>query len=176
MEEADFLCDRVGIMASGALQCLGVSDELKLRYGAGYKLGTSCPHRFEESVRRCVRACVRAKAVVPPLQVPCLLTAVSLCRFVFACVLARLSLSLSLCLCVWYACARACVPRPNPHSFVTHMLPNARLQKHIGHTSYYEVPRSDVELATLFEQFEANKQRLGLDDWGISETSSVMTC
>ena len=58
--------------------------------------------------------------------------------------------------------------------YVMHMLPNAHLQKHIGHTSYYEVPRSDVELATLFEQFEANKQRLGLDDWGISETSSVM--
>ena len=53
------------------------------------------------------------------------------------------------------------------------MFPNARLQKHIANTSYYEIPREEVDLATLFEQFEINKERLGLDDWGISETSCV---
>ena len=36
MEEADVLCDRIGIMANGELQCLGVSSNLKMRFGVGY--------------------------------------------------------------------------------------------------------------------------------------------
>merc|ERR1712196_763323 len=34
MVEADFLCDRIGIMVQGQLRCLGTSDHLKQRYGA----------------------------------------------------------------------------------------------------------------------------------------------
>ena len=36
MEEADVLCDRVGIMASGELQCVDIASQLKYRFGAGY--------------------------------------------------------------------------------------------------------------------------------------------
>ena len=36
MEEAEVLCDRIGIMALGEMQCLGTSTDLKRRYGAGY--------------------------------------------------------------------------------------------------------------------------------------------
>ena len=38
MEEADVLCDRIGIMANGEMQCLGYSHELKQRFGRGYTL------------------------------------------------------------------------------------------------------------------------------------------
>eukprot|EP00180_Rhodochaete_pulchella_P001231 Plantae.Rhodophyta-Rhodochaete_pulchella.ctg2050.p1 GENE.Plantae.Rhodophyta-Rhodochaete_pulchella.ctg2050~~Plantae.Rhodophyta-Rhodochaete_pulchella.ctg2050.p1 ORF type:complete len:339 (+),score=55.68 Plantae.Rhodophyta-Rhodochaete_pulchella.ctg2050:135-1019(+) len=38
MEEADALCDRIGIMALGELQCIGSSLHLKKKFGAGYKL------------------------------------------------------------------------------------------------------------------------------------------
>ena len=38
MEEADVLCDRIGIMAAGELQCIGRSHKLKQRFGKGYTL------------------------------------------------------------------------------------------------------------------------------------------
>ncbi|XVF51956.1 hypothetical protein PTKIN_Ptkin04bG0225700 [Pterospermum kingtungense] len=36
MEEADVLCDRIGIMAKGRLRCIGSSIRLKSRFGAGF--------------------------------------------------------------------------------------------------------------------------------------------
>ena len=38
MEEADALSTRVGIMASGRLQCVGSQLHLKNKFGSGYKL------------------------------------------------------------------------------------------------------------------------------------------
>lgn len=38
MEEADALCERLGIMADGQLQCLGSQLHLKNRFGSGYQL------------------------------------------------------------------------------------------------------------------------------------------
>ncbi|RYH22368.1 ATP-binding cassette domain-containing protein [archaeon] len=38
MDEADILGDRVGIMSLGQMQCVGSTQFLKTRYGAGYKL------------------------------------------------------------------------------------------------------------------------------------------
>lgn len=36
MEECEALCSRIGIMAGGALQCLGTIQHLKSRFGNGY--------------------------------------------------------------------------------------------------------------------------------------------
>jgi len=38
MEEADAICDRIIIMSEGDIRCIGVSADLKNRYGEGYKL------------------------------------------------------------------------------------------------------------------------------------------
>jgi hypothetical protein len=38
MEEADSLCNRVGIMVNGTLRCLGSTMHIKGKYGAGYHL------------------------------------------------------------------------------------------------------------------------------------------
>ena len=38
MVEADVLCDRIGIMAQGQLECLGTPRELKERYASGHEL------------------------------------------------------------------------------------------------------------------------------------------
>ncbi|KAL8272116.1 hypothetical protein Esti_003959 [Eimeria stiedai] len=38
MEEADYLCDRVGIMASGSIVCSGSAISLKNRFGSGYTI------------------------------------------------------------------------------------------------------------------------------------------
>ncbi|QDZ20369.1 P-loop-containing nucleoside triphosphate hydrolase [Chloropicon primus] len=43
MEEADCLGDRIGIMGSGRLQCVGTSLHLKNAYGSGYRLRVFAP-------------------------------------------------------------------------------------------------------------------------------------
>ncbi|GFS20493.1 ATP-binding cassette sub-family A member [Elysia marginata] len=52
MEEADALCDRVGIMVNGTLECLGATQHLKNKYGSGYilevKLSLALPGDVEE--------------------------------------------------------------------------------------------------------------------------------
>lgn len=38
MEECEALCQRIGIMVSGRLRCLGSAAHLKLRFGNGYQV------------------------------------------------------------------------------------------------------------------------------------------
>ncbi|KAL9657561.1 hypothetical protein ABK040_000988 [Willaertia magna] len=38
LDEADYLCDRIAIMANGQLKCIGTSLEIKAQYGSGYNL------------------------------------------------------------------------------------------------------------------------------------------
>lgn len=49
MEEADAVCQRIGIMAYGQLRCLGSSLHLKSKFGQGYHLVCSLEHRGDES-------------------------------------------------------------------------------------------------------------------------------
>lgn len=51
MEEADVLCDRIGIMDFGRLQCLGTSPELKQRFGAGYTMMVTSSDRSQGSMK-----------------------------------------------------------------------------------------------------------------------------
>ncbi|KAK2421576.1 ABC transporter A family member [Trifolium repens] len=46
MEEAEALCDRLGIFVNGSLQCIGNPKELKGRYGGTYvfTMTTSLDH------------------------------------------------------------------------------------------------------------------------------------
>ena len=48
MSEADALCDRIGIMTGGTLQCLGTPLHLKNKFGAGYVLSASLSSLTEE--------------------------------------------------------------------------------------------------------------------------------
>ena len=38
MEEADVLCNRIGIVRDGAMRCIGPQVRLKSLYGGGYRL------------------------------------------------------------------------------------------------------------------------------------------
>ncbi|XP_068649278.1 ABC transporter A family member 8-like [Aristolochia californica] len=55
MEEAEILCDRIGIFVDGHLQCLGNPKELIARYGGHYVLTITTPSDHEEEVEALVR-------------------------------------------------------------------------------------------------------------------------
>ncbi|KAF9185453.1 ATP-binding cassette sub- A member 5 [Haplosporangium sp. Z 11] len=47
MEEADALCDRIGIITNGHIQALGTSQRLRNTYGAGYKVIVKTHHNVD---------------------------------------------------------------------------------------------------------------------------------
>merc|ERR1712228_948383 len=51
MEEAETLCDRIGIMDRGNLQCLGSAQHLKTKYGDGYELYIKLNDNFEAETK-----------------------------------------------------------------------------------------------------------------------------
>ncbi|XP_051194420.1 ABC transporter A family member 8 isoform X1 [Lolium perenne] len=57
MEEAEVLCDRIGIIANGTLQCIGNSKELKTKYGGSYVLTiTTAAGEEAEEVEKLVQS------------------------------------------------------------------------------------------------------------------------
>nr|VDC82643.1 unnamed protein product [Brassica rapa] len=55
MEEAEFLCDRLGFFVDGGLQCIGNPRELKGRYGGSYVFTMTTSSEHEEIVERLVQ-------------------------------------------------------------------------------------------------------------------------
>ncbi|KAF3781963.1 ABC transporter A family member 3 [Nymphaea thermarum] len=55
MEEAEYLCDRLGIIVKGNLQCLGSSQELRSRYGGSYLLTVSTDPMQEAAIEDIIR-------------------------------------------------------------------------------------------------------------------------
>ncbi|KAI9174610.1 hypothetical protein LWI28_020100 [Acer negundo] len=55
MEEAEVLCDRLGIFVDGGLQCIGNPKELKARYGGSYVFTMTTSVDHEEEVENMVR-------------------------------------------------------------------------------------------------------------------------
>ncbi|KAF3437771.1 hypothetical protein FNV43_RR20527 [Rhamnella rubrinervis] len=55
MEEAEILCDRLGIFVDGSLQCIGNPKELKGRYGGSYVFTMTTSANHEEDVVNLVK-------------------------------------------------------------------------------------------------------------------------
>lgn len=60
MEECEALCNRLVIMVKGQLVCVGASQELKQRFGAGYdihiKLNPSRSNEDADSIKRIIES------------------------------------------------------------------------------------------------------------------------
>ncbi|XP_068306130.1 ABC transporter A family member 7-like isoform X2 [Pyrus communis] len=56
MEEAEVLCDRLGVFVDGSLQCIGNPKELKARYGGFYVFTMTTSSDHEQEVENMVRS------------------------------------------------------------------------------------------------------------------------
>ncbi|CAI5993150.1 unnamed protein product [Closterium sp. NIES-64] len=64
MEEAEALCDRLGIFVSGQFECIGNARQLTTRYGGTYVLTLTTPLEEEENIGRVVNSiCPNAKRI-----------------------------------------------------------------------------------------------------------------
>ena len=50
MEEADVLCNRIGIVNNGLMTCLGTQNRLKHLYGGGYHLFIQCERQVNSII------------------------------------------------------------------------------------------------------------------------------
>lgn len=107
MEEAEVLCDRLGIYVDGSLQCIGNPKELKARYGGTYVLTMTTSHEYEAAVQQLVH-------------------------------------------------------RLSPKSVKVY---------HISGTQKFELPKSDIAIAEVFQQVENAKKRFPIEAWGIADTT-----
>ncbi|KAG0620187.1 hypothetical protein M758_4G196700 [Ceratodon purpureus] len=107
MEEAEALCDRLGIFVNGELQCIGNAKELTARYGGLYVLTITTPPERE------IEAVGLAKSLTP----------------------------------------------------------NAKRIYGLSGTQKFELPKSEVSVATVFTAIEQAKQRLQIKAWGLSDTT-----
>jgi len=64
MEEADALCHRIGIMVNGELRCLGTSQHLKNKFGAGLQIHVHTVSGNEANVEQFIRSFLPQAVVV----------------------------------------------------------------------------------------------------------------
>jgi ABC-type multidrug transport system ATPase subunit len=107
MEEAEALCDRLGIFVNGELQCIGNAKELTARYGGLYVLTMTTPQEREAEAMELA------------------------------------------------------------HS----LTPNAKRIYALSGTQKFEMPKSEVNVATVFTAIEHAKERLQIKAWGLSDTT-----
>eukprot|EP00871_Galdieria_phlegrea_P003473 jgi/Galph1/4126/GphlegSOOS_G2772.1 len=106
MEEAERLCDCIGIMANGRLNCVGPPEELKIRLGKGFRLNVLCPRKQVHLVR----------------------------------------------------------------SFIEQQYPEAFLDHCLAGSLIFWLPRN-VMISSVFDVMEKAKEKLSIQDWGISQST-----
>ena len=56
-------------------------------------------------------------------------------------------------------------------TFVAYVLPEAKLVSEFNGNIVYQVPQEHCRVSKVFKEFEENKDRVGIADWGISQSS-----
>ncbi len=67
MEECEAICNRVAVMVSGEIKCLGSPQHLKSRFGGDYQIDMCCRHASEELIVQIasnIQSCCRNVSVV----------------------------------------------------------------------------------------------------------------
>ncbi|KAK4568290.1 hypothetical protein RGQ29_003890 [Quercus rubra] len=107
MEEAEFLCDRLGFFVDGSLQCIGNPKELKARYGGSYVFTITTSSDHEEEVE----------------------------------------------------------------NMVQHLSPSASKVYQLSGTQKFEIPKSEIRIADVFQAVETAKRKFTVFAWGLADTN-----
>jgi ABC-type multidrug transport system ATPase subunit len=160
MEEAETLCDRLGIFVDGQLVCIGNPKEITSRCGGGgVRQGEGCSCTAAGCTaadrvlsKQCPPHALDSHAHLPPHSHP------------------RYGGYLVMTLTV------AAGQEAQARAFVERLSPNARLTYSVGGTLKFELPTSDVTLSGVFAAMAAAKadasaERLDVLDWGVANAT-----
>ena len=56
-------------------------------------------------------------------------------------------------------------------NFISNLLPGATLMENFAGNCIYQLKKQDLTISELFEEMESNKKRVGVVDWGITQTT-----
>lgn len=63
----------------------------------------------------------------------------------------------------------------NVLNFISELIPDATLMENFAGNCIYQVKKSDLTISNLFEDMEKNKQQVGIIDWGVTQTTYVVS-
>lgn len=150
MEEADVLCNRIGIVTDGILRCVGPQVRLKTLYGGGYHLFINC-HKakyinllkksYKEQQKKS-KIEHRKKSEEDKDEEP----------------LEKEEFNLS-------------EIHKNVKDFVKDLIPSVLLLQEFNGNFIFQIPIEGFDAEKLFTEMEGNKKKFKISDWGISQCS-----
>ena len=149
MEEADVLCNRIGIVTDGVLRCVGPQVRLKTLYGGGYHLFINCHKaKYVRMLKKDFKDQTKnsANENLSKLTEDSESDAIS---GVFN--MAEIF--------------------KNVREFVQKLIPTVILLQEFNGNFVFQIPIEGFNSEYLFTEMEGNKQRLKISDWGISQCS-----
>lgn len=165
MEEADVLCDRIGIVNQGILRCVGPQVRLKSIYGGGYHLFVNCQkgkvlQLIKDVKKKQIKKKMREQRVKKPeMEI------------------------------IAHPSQRMIVEEETKQEegveeelnseeierrvvdFVKQLQPNAIMIREFNGNFVYQIPLEGFNAEKMFVEMERNRQRLRITDWGISQCS-----
>jgi ATP-binding cassette subfamily A (ABC1) protein 3 len=175
MEECEALCTRLAIMVNGRFKCLGGIQHLKNKYGSGFYLQAKVslgepPADFEprsprsRSFRQSFRRQTSQQS--QPLTPTQTTSDGGFGSDPEKSVGSITSPGISLAGEVFNPFATQAV-----NIFIKETFPGAvKLEEHQGSVTY-QLPSADMTWSSVFRQMEANKERLGIVDYSVSQTT-----
>jgi len=152
MEEADVLCNRIGIITDGTLRCVGSKVRLKTLYGGGYHLYINC-HKDKYFLKLQLESEDKAKV--------------------------NRKLSNEESKESPFSTSSALMPMETSPEYyhqkvkryIKEILPRSSLRSEFNGNFVFQVPLEGLEVSRLFDDLEARSKELAISDWGISQSS-----
>jgi ATP-binding cassette, subfamily A (ABC1), member 3 len=201
MEECEALCPRIGIMANGRLRCLGSAQHLKNKFGQGYQLELKAAivdNEDDDFIRNTrslamfllgrsdeeaavITSANSANLFFNQEQALAALRALTQDDFLSDMIVADhptgygiwkdSSSPTGVSLDVLAAFATIELRMRNIASFVAEFFPDHVLRERQDMKARYEVSGRGTRISNIFMTIEMHKDRLKLDDYGVSQTS-----
>jgi len=145
MEEAEALCDRLGIFIDGALHCLGPPKALTEKYGGTYALSVS--------------SVTLTLALTLALTLTLTLTLIQILTLIL--------------IGGTYVLSVSSTPEYEAgiNDLVKSMAPSYKRTHSVAGTQMFEMPTSEVTLSAVFDTMLSHRDSLKIRDWGVANTT-----
>lgn len=148
MEEADVLCNRIGIVTDGMLRCIGPQVRLKTLYGGGYHLFINCHKaKYINLLKKSYKEKIRNSKFENDLKAEEDKEDVGKEEFNLSEI------------------------HKNVKDFVHGLIPTVLLLQEFNGNFIFQIPIEGFDAERLFTEMEGNKTKFKISDWGISQCS-----
>lgn len=198
MEECEALCPNIGIMAGGKLRCIGSAQRLKSKFGQGYQVemkikaveksdtdylahyaaiaaavgASTTPAQEEEGVAVFYLDVEKASSALRSLTGDGYLSDMMVANNAQSYIVYREATSpTGVLLHMLTNFATNELRMRSLNVFIAETFPNSLVRERQDQKARYEVLSKGVKIANIFASIEANKDRLLVAEYGVSQTS-----